>query len=247
MSNEPGGPTERGAQATVKDAGKKEEKPLRRKRGCFCIFGIIATSVLAIVVLAYMVWWQIEMGRFTSAIQELRDAGEPVDLADLALPTLADDENAATFYVRAFELLDGMSREKSEVLYALSSWKDNPSGEQVKQARALMEEYVEALELLRKGSRLENCRYDVDYDVSIWEIRVPHQDHLGESVSLLLTSSRVKMMDGRTEDAESRRLPRVSVRRRHISLRLKRCRCQRSGCTSHGRRPDRNPDRLCCR
>jgi len=90
-------------------------------------------------------------------LAELRAAGEPVAVRDIIPPPVADDENAALYYVDAVNALDPKSAE----IYGNVDWDDPVSAGT---AKAQVARDDEALECVREAATKERCRFDVKYE-----------------------------------------------------------------------------------
>lgn len=90
-------------------------------------------------------------------LAELRAAGEPVDIKDIIPPPVADDENAALYYLDA---IDALSPQSSEI-YGSVDW-DDPVSAGTAKAQVARDE--EALACVREAATKERCRFDVKYE-----------------------------------------------------------------------------------
>ncbi len=153
-------------------------------------------------------------GRYEAKLAALREAGEPVSLAELASPAIPDEENAAPVYEEVFGLLKAQASEVhdriSELLKA-----DPLADEELEEARKLVEEAQPILERLRKAARLERCRFDLDYSRKASdELLFPHLAKFQGGGRLLVLSAKVNLALGRPDEA---------ARDAAVGLKLRRC------------------------
>ncbi len=134
-------------------------------------------------------------------LEELRKAGEPLTLAEMAPPEVPAERNAAVPYQQAFALMKSMSEKEDDSLQRLADKKDLLSPAEVEEARALLASGAATLPLLRQGAALAECRFPLEYNIPARDIHLPHISNLRKASRLLLLSSRVNLADRKGKEA----------------------------------------------
>ena len=116
---------------------------------------LIALLALVIVRIAAGVWARHV---FERRLALLREAGEPLSLAEMAPGPVPAGENAATIYAGAFASLDGMTREELEEAANLGSAGRELTPEELVRARVLLGRAKDAVTLLTAGASRSRCR-----------------------------------------------------------------------------------------
>ncbi len=118
-------------------------------------------------------------------LQKIKEASEPLTLADLALPSVADDENAAVIYAKAFEQLN-LSDSDIEMLGSLTRNHVAVPDREIPLAELgrIVERNPAAIELLVEAAKRPRCRFAIDWDAGI-ETELPHLPQLKNSAYLL--------------------------------------------------------------
>ncbi len=118
-------------------------------------------------------------------LQKIKEASEPLTLADLALPSVADDENAAVIYAKAFEHLN-LSDSDLEILGSLTPNHVAVPDREIPLAELgrIVESNPAAIELLVEAAKRPRCRFAIDWEAGI-ETEFPHLPQLKNSAYLL--------------------------------------------------------------
>lgn len=131
---------------------------------------IILTSILLVLFVAVTALNFTSGRRVKKMLQEIRDAGEPLTLAEMAPPEIPDNENAAIPLEIAGKLLKQSAAEKDlggntlgELHQALLD--ENTRDQAIDALRNILDKNQEALLYLDQATALDKCRFDLDYDI----------------------------------------------------------------------------------
>jgi hypothetical protein len=115
--------------------------------------------VLWLIVNAVLIW--VTGSRLEERLAAIRDAGDPVTLADLDRPEPPADRNAAVFLRRGRNDIDALSKEL-ELIRSSDGNKTSIEAER-KAARAAMEAYPRVIPLLEQSAACPDYRPDIDF------------------------------------------------------------------------------------
>jgi hypothetical protein len=162
---------------------------------------VLALVLLVAVVLVVRIVAGIVLQReYNAKLAELRKAGEPLKLDELATPEIPAGENAAVYYDAAFALLEYLremgSRKADKVIYDKGPW----TPERLVEAHKLLDPMGEALALLRKGGGLPKCRY-AGYYADTDPMRMRRYAKIQAAGRLLRFASQVSLEEGKPDAA----------------------------------------------
>jgi len=145
-------------------------------------------------------------------LAKLKEAGEPITLADLAPSPIPEEENAAPLYERALAKMvvadDGVFTLRDE-LFAGGLW--DLSAQKVERLREYLSRNSEAIEVLRRAAQKPRCRFDFDYAKVLWGDDVTMREIPGargglgslmrEAARTLRAKAMLDKADGKVEQA----------------------------------------------
>ncbi|MBI4612476.1 MAG: WD40 repeat domain-containing protein [Planctomycetes bacterium] len=135
-------------------------------------------------------------------IDKIREAGQPVELAELAPEPIPDGENAARVYERAFEALREAEWEDDDALSAFAEPWPVPDYRGIQAGRALqfLDENKEALSLAREAARRPRCQFGLAWEKGLF-MELPHLSKLKNLAGLLEADAVRWSRLGRTDEA----------------------------------------------
>lgn len=142
--------------------------------------GIVLGSLIAVLLVANALFVWRSGAALESRLQTIRDAGDPLCLADLAREPIPPEENAAVYYRRAKEDVQAISKE----LIAVRSegWSDGPvSLEYLQTVERAMSAYPEVISLVRKAADCSDYYSDADDRVTSTEFTTVGLEELQSS------------------------------------------------------------------
>ena len=168
---------------------------------------VTAFVLLLLLILAPIAWHviysRVMERRWQANLDVLREAGEPVTLAELAPPPVPDNENAAPLYLKAMAHPAIEPDDESYPVYARVEESESLTTEELKRARLVVATAREPLEILREASRMPRCRFPRDYDASAVDISLtaPEWGKGRQAFQLLQIAARVHLADGKADEA----------------------------------------------
>lgn len=184
----------------------------------FLKFSILST--VGLLVLGGVLWLCIQLWsvpQLEAALEELRRSGAPVFVSDFAPEPLPEDENAATFYLKAFELppaafLSGKVPWKDPLASetVLDLWEELSripvfewSEDRLGAIRSLLERNRQALDWIAQGAERRACQFPLDYTRDV-DMLLPHLSSFRRWTKLLAFESLLLFREGRREAAYQR-------------------------------------------
>jgi len=138
-------------------------------------------------------------------LEAIRQRGEPLTMAELAPPPVADKDNAAVLYKRADATLKKLGFTQDEEIQMMGQDpKTNAmmSAPQLSAARRrLLQKYRPAIERIRQASRLSSCVFPRDWNQPAFEILFPELAYLRKFARLMSASAIQEAQDGQTSQA----------------------------------------------
>jgi len=185
---------------------KKPGKWRRRgKRALKVLLAVVLVLVLLLVLL-HGVWNFVAGRKLERQLQAMRDAGEPVTLADL-YPELPypEAENAAHVYRAAFELMTGLNLDPRRRLFLEHTWPDTDptqwSEEDVAGLRRLLDEYRLSIDLGARAAHMPHCRFSPQFDAVSAYPMLEELSGMRELARVLLLDSLLRLHDGDADGA----------------------------------------------
>ena len=173
---------------------------MRRRKVLIIIFIILAV-LIGTPVAVWNIWCWSAQRKLDAVLDELRQRGEPLTLAEMAPPEIPDEENAAVLYGQACAQLDLLPKETRDAIWDLVMKREPLTPEELEEARKLLRDAKEPLRLLREGSRRPRCRFPVDYSGPAFEGRLPPLRQVQAGSRLLDLAACVNLADGKPDDA----------------------------------------------
>jgi hypothetical protein len=157
----------------------------RIKQFAIVIFGLLATVAIVFA----MLWWRSN-AKVEAAISTLRDAGEPVCLADLEPDLIPGDENAATYLVPIAADAEKLVSE----LYPIANpddftWRVGLSEIQVQKSAEILNAFPQVPAGIEKASQCNRLMWELDYTVQPSEFT----SIILESISVSRSFARVQV------------------------------------------------------
>lgn len=127
--------------------------------------GIVLGSLIVVLLVANAVFVWRSGAALESRLQAIRDAGDPLCLADLAREPIPPEENAAVYYRRAKGDLHAISKEL-ETLRNSAGWPDGPvSLENLRTIEQAISAYPDVFPLVQQAADCSDYYSDADYGV----------------------------------------------------------------------------------
>jgi hypothetical protein len=124
--------------------------------------GIIIGAFLAILLLFGSGYYLITRGGLNKKLDELRKAGEPLCLADLARKPIPADQNGAAYLLQAKEDTEAIVNE----IYALDpSGEGKETPESIEKINAILAAHPKILPLMQKAVAAPEFQLSIDYSV----------------------------------------------------------------------------------
>ena len=131
--------------------------------------GIVLGSLIAVLLVANAPFVWRSGTALESRLEAIRDAGNPLCLADLAREPLSPEENAAVYYRRAKKDVQAISQEL-EAVRASDGWRDGPvSLENLQTVERAMSAYPDVISLVQKAADCSDYYSETDYGVTFAE------------------------------------------------------------------------------
>ncbi|MDK1031935.1 MAG: hypothetical protein QGD94_08010, partial [Planctomycetia bacterium] len=164
----------------------------------------IGIAVVAVPLAIYATIATVVYVRARDALEAIRAAGDPVDLADIVPPKILDEENAALLLTRAFEKIKLPESDTPEA----EAWDKALEGEELtaeeeKVVQNVFADNAEALRLIIEALQRPKCRFDVDYEQGFL-CELPHLTPMVSVANLLSNKAYWEMNHGSTEEAVRR-------------------------------------------
>jgi hypothetical protein len=141
---------------------------------CLKRTGIVLGSLIAVLLIVNAVFVWRSSKALESELQAIRDAGDPLSLADLARDPIPPEENAAVYYRRAKEGIEAVSQELSSV----QSSDDPISLEDLQTIEQAMSAYPDVVSLVERAGGCSDSYHDADYGVTFNEFLTSGLEHL---------------------------------------------------------------------
>jgi len=161
--------------------------------------GWLVLALLAALMVVRLVGGVVMQYKFDAALEDLRKRGEPVTLDEMT-PDVADDENGALLYERAFKQLGALNAEGKGCLDRLRWKRRPPTAEERNEVRALLEKAREPLRLIRQAVNRPKCWFARVYGTPFMQRQHPYLKDIQRSAFLLRSSSEA-LVEERKADA----------------------------------------------
>lgn len=167
---------------------------------------LAALGICFVLVLAGVVVWSLCHPRHDPRIEAIRQAGQPVTLAELdaSYPRVPDAQNAALVYTNAFALMmftdSGDTNARQIANIELPPRGHKLAGEDKSELASMMASNAPALRLIDSAQHLTASRYPIDLNQGSLTL-LPHLAQLKGAVRLLLANAILQTADGEYEQA----------------------------------------------
>ncbi len=153
--------------------------------------------LLLILAVVHSVATIVNGRRVEAKLKELKAAGNPISCAELGMPKVPDNENAALVYAKAFKVLKTLEKEEdSEVIDTIFIRKNSFNTKQNwSDARAVLDRYKSVFPLIEQAVSLPKCQFPVKWE-SGWSATFPHYLSLRKLTRLLVIRAIVQAHDG---------------------------------------------------
>ena len=137
--------------------------------------GIVLGSLIAVLLIGNAVFVWRSGAVLESRLQAIRDAGDPVCLADLARDPIPPEDNAAVYYRRAKEDIEAISQE----LLAVQTSDSPISREDLQTIEQAMSAYPDVISVVERAGGCSDYYRDTDYGVTFNEFLNGSIEHVG--------------------------------------------------------------------
>ena len=132
---------------------------LKKILKCLKWTGIVLGSLIAVLLIVNAVFIWRSGTALESRLQTIRDADDPLCLADLAREPIPPEENAAVYYRRAKEGIEAISQE----LLAVQTSDDPISQKDLQAIEQAMSAYPDLIALVRKAAECPDSYSEIDW------------------------------------------------------------------------------------
>jgi hypothetical protein len=172
---------------------------LWRKTWCFSL------PLLILLVIAHTIFNFIAGQRLEAGLNRIRQAGEPLTLAEAAPPQIPDEENAAVLYEKAFKRFEFDERGEIQdpdlqTINSFMSWQPHQKETRptLAQVGAAVAHLQSVFPLLEEASLRPACRFPVNWEAGI-EVQFPHLGSMRLATRLLTAKALVDSAAGDSE------------------------------------------------
>lgn len=141
---------------------KERENIVKRLKKILKIGALVLGVLIVLLLVANAIFIWITGAQLEARLKAIRDAGDPVTLADLKRPMPPPKKNAATYLDQARDDVAAWGKMTGPVLYAHPP---KPIAEQYAEARAAFKAYPHILPLLKQASECPECNLNLNYDL----------------------------------------------------------------------------------
>ncbi|MCD5397365.1 hypothetical protein LR003_00310 [candidate division NPL-UPA2 bacterium] len=168
------------------------------------VIGLIAVAILLIGAVVHTGLNYFPTRALERELEALRDAGIPLTLAEIALPLIPDEENAAIIYQKAFDLLQEGDKEEKEAfgVFLTEKGRDRINWPEINVSliRSLLEKNAGALSLVRQATRLEKSRFPLEYEKGLM-MALPYLAKMRRLARLLAAQALLQSEEGKVDEA----------------------------------------------
>lgn len=134
------------------------------KRRLKRIFKVLLILIAIVVIVAAFLSWR-SLAAVETALESIRERGEPVSIADLKPEPVADGENAATYLAPIAQEIQQVVDEAYPVALAEDfSWRTGLTQDQTAQLRTILDAHSDLAGQLTEASHCEKLAWPLDYD-----------------------------------------------------------------------------------
>lgn len=188
--------------------------------------GIVVGGLLVLLVVAdlFMVWWVDS--RLQAKIAEIRAAGDPASIADLAPEPIPDDQNAAAILERIAPQLNAFSKDQWEfwdtptgkALNLAEQRGEPPKKEQIEAIRSILAKYPEIDQALAEAAACDQYPSRLDYSLGpneLIDLMIERGPTIRNAARFQRWQGLVLTTDGQTEEAVRRGVQLLKLARLH--------------------------------
>ncbi len=174
-----------------------------RRRKVLIIVLIILALLIVTPVAVWSIWCWSAQRKLDAVLDELRQRGEPLTIAELAPPEIPDEENAAVLYEKAYAQFKALPRETRSRLQKLVRKSKFLEKAELEEARGILNSCRNILDLLHEGARRPKCRFTVDYNVLAMRVSWEHIKLVRNLSQVLRLSAMVNLAERNSDQALS--------------------------------------------
>ena len=131
-------------------------------------------SLIAVLLIVNAVFVWRSGTALESRLQTVRDAGDPLSLADLARESIPPEDNAAVYYRRAKGDIQAISQELSSV-----RTNDDPMNlEDLQTIERALSAYPDVVSLVERAGGCSDSYHDTDYGATLAEFLASGVEHV---------------------------------------------------------------------
>ena len=171
---------------------------------------IILSAVLSLPFTLMDAWTAAADARLDARLKAIRDAGDPVTMAELArlYPEPPKGQNAADFYKAAFQKMDELAElpANQQALLPIVGTAELPDPDlglppaMLAAIHDYLKANAEALDLLRKAAALDACKFELDFTKGPGML-LPHLAKLRQGARLLALEAIERTESAKPDDA----------------------------------------------
>ncbi len=165
---------------------------------------IVIGGIVAILLIVNAIWLSSASSRLEKQIAAIREAGDPVCLADLARDPIPPDQNAAVFLSRAKEGIETINRELADVYQSEGYDEGLLKEEEFRTIQAVLEAHADVVPLLQQAVACPDYNPNIDYTVDPDQFLSDALPRIQDSRAvfrILWARARLLVWQGKREDA----------------------------------------------
>lgn len=170
------------------------------------LFQMLLASVVSLPLALLQGWDAVATARLNARLKAIRDAGDPVTMAELAktYPDPPPGKNAAEFFNAAFEKMEA-NNDAHDGLPIVGAGQLPDIAVELppamrKAIQAYLKENAEVLDLLHKAAALDGCKFDLDFTKGPGML-LPHLGKLRQGARLLALEAIERTESGKADEA----------------------------------------------
>lgn len=161
-------------------------------------------GTLVVLLIVHSVAAVVNGRRLEAALNEIKAKGQPVSMVELGLPKVADEENAAVIYAKAFEAMEALKSSdghRNNALDDFSIAKDRAEDPELwNSARLELKRYEKVFALAEEAASRPKCQFPVNWEDGAG-VMFPHLAKVRRLAQVLCADALVKARDGKMDEA----------------------------------------------
>ena len=126
---------------------------------------IVAAGLTAILLIAAAVWAYVTSSRVEARLEELRAAGDPICISDLAPEPVPADQNAAVPMRRIRDNAKALLTEVGDYLQSDNYHAGTPTDDEIAMIETAFEAYPDLIPAIQQALALKGYQRDIDYSL----------------------------------------------------------------------------------